>query len=122
MPGRLIVAKKIAHFLGVLAHPHRIRMIEELAIEKRDVRGLSDLLSLPQSTISQHLGHLKQLGLVEGSREGKHVVYSLTKVWVARWLLETLRFFDEDDRDAKSLKVALAYARKAWKGSESLGS
>lgn len=116
MPARLLVAKKIAQILSVLAHPQRIRVIEELALGPKDVQSIEKAIGIPQSTVSQHLSLLKMTGLIQGSREGKRVVYSLTKTWVARWLLEAVRLIEEDDQASKELKHAVIKVKKIWKG------
>lgn len=114
MPARSIVANKIAEILGVMAHPHRIRLIEELAIASKDVQSLEKVMQIPQSTVSQHLSQLKGIGLVQGTRVGKRVVYSLTRTWVAAWLLEAIRLIDEDSQESKELKQAVAKVKKIW--------
>lgn len=116
MPARLLVAKKISSLLGVLAHPQRIRLIEELALGSKDVRSIEAAISIPQSSVSQHLSLLKALGLVQGDRVGKHVVYSLTKTWIASWLLEAVRLIDEEDQESKQLRIAANQVKKVWKG------
>ena len=40
MPFRSVVAKELADFLGAIAHPARVRLIEELRDEERDVSSL----------------------------------------------------------------------------------
>lgn len=44
MPHRAIVAKELAGVLGVLAHPQRIRIIEELRNGERDVTSIQAAL------------------------------------------------------------------------------
>lgn len=49
MPHRLLVTKELADLLGVLAHPHRIRIIEELRASERDVNSLQEALAISHS-------------------------------------------------------------------------
>lgn len=115
MPARMIIATKIADLLGVLAHPHRIRVVEELALGEKDVRSLEQALSLSQSSVSQHLSLLRNHGLVKGRREGKHVVYTLAHSWLASWINQTIRFFEESEAGNRELKNAVSSVKKIWK-------
>ena len=47
MPKRQLVAKELAAVLRVIAHPDRIRVIEELRGGECDVNSLVDTLELP---------------------------------------------------------------------------
>ena len=42
-----------------------------------NVSGIQECLQLPQSTISQHLGILKDRGIIRGERKGVEVKYSV---------------------------------------------
>ena len=65
-----------AELLKAIAHPVRLCMIKNL-IETGgcNVTNMQLCLSMPQSTISQHLSKLKALGIVEGTRNGTEIVY-----------------------------------------------
>lgn len=67
-----------AELLKVLAHPVRLCIVKGLA-EKGEcnVSHMQNCLSLPQSTISQHLGKLRAAGIIKGRRDGVEVYYSL---------------------------------------------
>lgn len=86
MPSRIAVAKELAEIFKLLAHPDRIRLIEELRKEERDVNGLSELLDLPQTRISQHLSMLRAYRLVDERREGRHHFYTLAYPELASWV------------------------------------
>ncbi|MFT6846143.1 MAG: DNA-binding transcriptional ArsR family regulator [Flavobacteriales bacterium] len=74
---------KIATMAKALGHPARIAILQFLLSSDRCVTGdLVTELGLAQSTISQHLKELKQLGLIQGSIEGTSVCYCLcADVW-----------------------------------------
>lgn len=59
------------------ADPTRIRILNLLAAGELCVCDLVELLRLPQSTVSRHLGYLRRAGLVEASREWKFAHYRL---------------------------------------------
>ncbi len=59
------------------ADPVRLRILNLLAQGELCVCDLVDLLRLPQSTVSRHLGYLRRAGLVEAARAGKFAHYQL---------------------------------------------
>ena len=67
-----------AGFFRALAHPVRIRILEILAARKGCVcGGLVEILPLAQSTISQHLGEVRNAGLIRGEVDGPRVCYCI---------------------------------------------
>ncbi len=71
MPSRILVAKEMGEIFKVLAHPDRIRLIEELRAGEKDVNTLSERLELPSPRVSQHLGLLRLHRIVAERREGE---------------------------------------------------
>ncbi|MEW5992269.1 MAG: metalloregulator ArsR/SmtB family transcription factor [Chloroflexota bacterium] len=63
--------------LRALASPHRLRVIHLLGERPREVHELADELGLAQATVSQHLGAMRAVGLVEAVRDGRSVRYGL---------------------------------------------
>ena len=117
MPHRVLVTKELAEFLGVLSHPHRIRIIEELRSGEQDVNSLQIALGISHSGVSQHLMMLRANRLVAERREGRHVFYQLRQPEIARWLLEGARFLEQGTADADELRKAIGKARQEWAGS-----
>ena len=74
---------KIAKYAKAFAHPARVAILKLLA--KRDAcmcGDIVDVLPLSQSTVSQHLKELKEIGLVQGDVEGAKVCYCIDpKEW-----------------------------------------
>lgn len=56
----------------------RLEILYALHQQPMHVTALAELLETPQSTISRHLGMLRQRGLVVGERDGTAVVYRVT--------------------------------------------
>jgi hypothetical protein len=56
MPYRTIVSKELAELFGVLAHPHRIRIVEELQSGEKDVGTMAEVLQISHSGVSQRIG------------------------------------------------------------------
>ena len=65
MPQRQLVAKELAEIFKILAHPDRIRIIEELRIDEKDVNTLVETLELPGPRVSQHLSLMRAHRIVE---------------------------------------------------------
>jgi len=66
--------------LKLLAHPHRLKIIEiqESEPDGALVHNLTKLLGLPQATVSQHLGAMQRVGLLHGSRRSQKVWYKIS--------------------------------------------
>jgi DNA-binding transcriptional ArsR family regulator len=79
--------KKRQNRLAVLAkafdHPARVAIIEYLLSHKSCITNdLVNELPLSQSTISQHLRELKQIGIIKGEVEGPKLNYCIDEqVW-----------------------------------------
>ncbi|MFO0788822.1 MAG: metalloregulator ArsR/SmtB family transcription factor [Pirellulales bacterium] len=117
MPERSIVARELADLLSTMAHPARVRIIEELGQGSKDVTELVSLTGLAQPTVSQHLGALRGRRLVRDERHGRSVRYSLSEPWLAEWLLDGLRLIDREGSAGKELMRAAKKARRIWKQS-----
>jgi ArsR family transcriptional regulator len=63
--------------LKALGHPTRLLIAEELGRGERCVCEFVDMAGADYSTISRHLGVMKQAGLVEDEKRGKQVFYRL---------------------------------------------
>ena len=114
MPYRALVTKELADFLGVLSHPHRIRIIEELRDGEHDVNSLQEALGISHSGVSQHLMVLRANRLVSERREGRHVFYQLRQPEIAKWLLDATEFLEQGSVDAAELRKAIGKTRKDW--------
>ncbi|HDR6246267.1 TPA: helix-turn-helix transcriptional regulator [Bacillus cereus] len=68
--------ERISEILRVLAHPVRLRLVHQLLKKKSlNVSELQRYLSIPQSTVSQHLSRLKIHKVVAYERKGLEVFY-----------------------------------------------
>jgi DNA-binding transcriptional ArsR family regulator len=74
---------RTARLAKALGHPARIAILEVLLKRSTCICGdLVDELPLSQSTISQHLRELKEVGIIKGEIEGTTVCYCIDeKVW-----------------------------------------
>ena len=111
MPSRQIVAKELAEIFKIVAHPDRIRMIEEIRQGEKDVNTLVETLQLPGPRVSQHLSLLKAHRVVEERRDGRRHFYRLTQPEIAQWIIEGLAFIE--GRMSVSA-TAIQSARRLW--------
>jgi DNA-binding transcriptional ArsR family regulator len=117
---RRIAAQELANFLGVIAHPDRIRIIEELHGGELDVTALQTLLDLPQSFVSRHLGLMKSNKIVAERKEGRRVYYHLCVPALATWLIAGLDIIGEKDKTTVLMAKALVSAKKLWQKTTAL--
>jgi DNA-binding transcriptional ArsR family regulator len=111
---RKIAAQELAIFLGIIGHPVRIRIIEELRDDELDVSTLQEKLGETQSKISQNLSILKAQRVVQERKEGRHVFYTLTIPKLAKWLTEGLTLIEEKTSGDRQLSRAISSAKKKW--------
>jgi DNA-binding transcriptional ArsR family regulator len=83
-------ANRASALLGAMCNEKRLMLLCQLIGGERSVNELAELLSIAQSTVSQHLALLRREGLVQSRREGQTQFYSLTG-GDALAILETLQ-------------------------------
>ncbi len=71
------VLERVAASLRVLAHHHRLRIVELLEADDLTVGQLAAELGIPQAACSQHLNRMSAHGLLKARREGKSVHYQV---------------------------------------------
>jgi ArsR family transcriptional regulator len=68
--------KEKAKLLKAISHPIRLCVVKGLMdTEGYNVSKMQSCLDIPQSTLSQHLTKLKDLGIIEGERNGVEINY-----------------------------------------------
>ncbi|MDR4496050.1 MAG: metalloregulator ArsR/SmtB family transcription factor [Nitrospirales bacterium] len=72
-----ITSQDCAVILRAVGDSTRLRILESLLTEEKCVGDLVVELKRPQPQISQHLRVLRQIGLIEGMREGKQICYRI---------------------------------------------
>jgi len=112
MPSRQLAAKELADIFKLMAHPDRIRLIEELRFVEMDVNSLCSALGLPGPRVSQHLSLLRAHRLVADRREGRHHYYRLVQPEIANWIVEGLAYVE--GRAMGALEQNIEHAKRLW--------
>lgn len=94
----LVVYKEKADLLKALAHPTRLCIVHGLIENECNVNGIIECMQMPQSTVSQQLGILRNNGIIEGRRRGTEICYSVTNTQV-RKLINMLMSNEQEGND-----------------------
>ena len=92
-----------AAFFKALAHPVRIRILEELVDRERSVQEIQSALRLDQPVVSQQLSVLRANKVVVGRKAGVSVRYTLRDPLVADLLDVARRIFNNQLSGTQSL-------------------
>ena len=87
-------ARHVARVMSALATPSRVRILGRLREGPCTVGELTLAVGMEQPAVSHQLRILRDLGLVLGSRAGRHVIYGLYDPHVASLLDEALRHIE----------------------------
>jgi DNA-binding transcriptional ArsR family regulator len=93
-------AKKIAELLKVLANENRLLILCELIEEPKTVSRLANKIpNITQSALSQHLALLKAHGILDFSKSGQSITYSIADDRVQKVIDVLKKYYC--DREAK---------------------
>ena len=102
-----------------LSDENRVRAVMALEGGELCVCQIIELLGLAPSTVSKHMGILREAGLIESRKEGRWIYYGLADEQgppcVRQALAMTLECLDKDGRireDAKTLKAVRKMTRE----------
>lgn len=66
-------------YFKAFGEPSRLRILRILSVKPLTVNEIVDEVNISQSTVSRHLGILREAGIVSDRRDGQQVIYSLNK-------------------------------------------
>jgi ArsR family transcriptional regulator, zinc-responsive transcriptional repressor len=72
---KLEVLAQAAECLRVLAHPHRLRMIQMVLQGDHTVSELAEACDLPTAMASEHLRLMQRCGFLSSEKDGRKVYY-----------------------------------------------
>jgi DNA-binding transcriptional ArsR family regulator len=68
-----------AECLKILAHPHRLRIVEILLKDRYTVGELAEKCDIPSNIASGHLRLMQRCGFLAPERDGRNVYYKITE-------------------------------------------
>jgi DNA-binding transcriptional ArsR family regulator len=75
--------EQAAECLGVVAHPHRLRIVQMLLAGKYTVGELAEACEIAPHMASEHLRLMKHCGLLASERDGRRTYYSVAEPQLA---------------------------------------
>ncbi|MDZ5610583.1 metalloregulator ArsR/SmtB family transcription factor [Bacillus pseudomycoides] len=73
-----IITEEDVEILKIMAHPIRLQIVQELSNHKSfNVSQLTEILDIPQSSVSQHLSKMKGK-ILRAERTGLEMYYSIS--------------------------------------------
>ena len=97
-----------AEFFKALAHPLRIRILDELRRGEVGVNDLCARMDVEQSTLSQQLAVLRSRSIVVGRKDGQSVFYSVRDPEIFKLLDVARKIFNNHLIDVKDMLSQLA--------------
>jgi ArsR family transcriptional regulator len=92
-----------ASIFKALGHPIRLKIVYGLVkVGGCNVKNMQACLGLNQATVSQHLIHLKSRGVIQSTRQGLEMIYSVTNP-VAQCIIETIE--EQEKEEAEKVKA-----------------
>jgi DNA-binding transcriptional ArsR family regulator len=77
---------KAAECLRILAHPHRLRIVEMLLAARYTVGELAEACGIAPHVASGHLRLMQRCGFLEAVREGRSVYYRISEPCLADFM------------------------------------
>lgn len=74
---KVIAYEALAGIIKAMGHPSRLLIINELKSQDRCVSELTEMIGSDTSTVSKHLGILKNAGILSDMKRGTTVYYTL---------------------------------------------
>ena len=101
-----------AEFFRALAHPVRIRILEELKDGSKTVHALQEALGLDQPMVSQQLAVLRAKNLVTATKTGTSVHYAVRDPLIHELLMTARAIFNNRLVDTQAMLTALTHERE----------
>ncbi|HOO77229.1 MAG TPA: metalloregulator ArsR/SmtB family transcription factor [bacterium] len=106
--------RKLEKTFKALSDRNRIRILKMLEVKPMCVCEVTSILGIAQSSVSRHLGILRDAGFVNDEKDGLWVIYSLatsTDDVIATIMTGLRRWGKEDARIIEDKKEARAVSR-----------
>ncbi|WP_434512751.1 ArsR/SmtB family transcription factor [Desulfitobacterium sp. AusDCA] len=97
--------EELAELLKAIGHPVRLCIVRGLMEHSCNVSRIQECLSLPQPTVSKHVGILREKGIIKGYRTGQEIIYKLVNKDVKK-IVSVLMDRTEDESQGKKRSKA----------------
>ncbi len=94
-----------ADVCSVFAHPKRLLIIDTLREKEMNVGEIGNLTGISKPNLSQHLGFLKDKGILKARREGTQVFYKISHPNILKAFDLLSEFIIESISDSQKLIV-----------------
>jgi DNA-binding transcriptional ArsR family regulator len=101
-----------AELLKRLSNPQRLQIVYALAEGEQGVSDLERKLEIRQPSLSQHLGSLREAGIITGRREAKAVFYRISDARAAMFVEALHAIFSEPPRRGSRKAVSPASGKQ----------
>lgn len=78
--------ERAAECLKILAHPHRLRIVQMLLRGRYTVGELADACGIPSHMASEHLRLMQRCGFLDSEKDGRRAYYQVTEPHLAKIL------------------------------------
>lgn len=95
-------ALEVSEFMKCFSSPHRLLIMCQLVQGERNVSELIEATGLAQTSMSQHLGKLKDQGLIDFRRDHRTLYYSITDPNALRVMEALYEMYCKDVSQASS--------------------
>lgn len=89
--------ERAAECLKVLAHPHRLRIIQMLLRGKHSVGELAESCGIPSHMASEHLRLMQRCGFLDSEKDGRIAYYRVVESHLTRIMACIEDRFDADE-------------------------
>ena len=77
---------KAGECLRILAHPHRLRIVEMLLVDRYTVGQLAQACGLASHVASGHLRLMQRCGMLSQERDGRRIYYRVCEPCLSEFL------------------------------------
>ena len=79
----LVALEQAAECLKVMAHPHRLRMVQMLLRGRYAVGELAEACDIPSHMASEHLRLMQRCALLDSDKDGRKAYYRIAEPHLA---------------------------------------
>ena len=107
--------RRMEKMFKALADRNRLRILKMLEVKPMCVCEVTSILGIAQSSVSRHLGILRDAGLIDDRKDGLWVEYSLVSTTddICATILTGLRRWGKSDQQVREDREKAAHADRS---------